>query len=353
MSDKSPNPTQNEEVDLGQLFNAIGKMFDRFFKFIGNIFKGILSVVVYVTKVVLSNFKLISISVLLAAIIGYGLEKTRKSVYFSQMLVKPYFDSKYQLITNINYYNALIADQDYKQLNQIFGVNEDEAKQLIDFEIKPGPENENDRIRLYDRFKRSLDSLTLAEEKVTFNSFVENRSLHSGEIFEINVKSHKKDIFRSLEEGLNSTFSNAYSAKKMKKRDSILKIEKQRILKSLKSVDSLKRIYVEIKKNESNSNNKTFSTQDGLTYVEQRSITKEYELLEKENLLRQQLSALNAQKVEEDEFFDTLSSFQEVGAKYQGLLETYRLVFPALVLVFLILGFLIKQTIHFVKNYDN
>ena len=31
----------NDEVDLGQLFNAIGRLFERFFRFIGRIFKGI------------------------------------------------------------------------------------------------------------------------------------------------------------------------------------------------------------------------------------------------------------------------------------------------------------------------
>jgi hypothetical protein len=41
MSTNTPNNAENEEVDLGQLFNAIGKLFSRLFEFIGNIIKGI------------------------------------------------------------------------------------------------------------------------------------------------------------------------------------------------------------------------------------------------------------------------------------------------------------------------
>ena len=33
MSQEVPQGSQNEEVDLGQLFNMIGKLFDKFFKF--------------------------------------------------------------------------------------------------------------------------------------------------------------------------------------------------------------------------------------------------------------------------------------------------------------------------------
>ena len=39
MSEKLPDNTENQEVDLGQLFIAIGKMFEKFFNFIGKIFK--------------------------------------------------------------------------------------------------------------------------------------------------------------------------------------------------------------------------------------------------------------------------------------------------------------------------
>ena len=119
MSKELQQPPQSEEVDLGQLFKMIGNMFDRLFQFIGGIFKSVFSVIIYTIKAVISNFKIIVLAMVLAGVIGYALEKTKQPVFTSSMLVKPYFDSKFQLVTNIKYYNALIEDKGFKLQNSI------------------------------------------------------------------------------------------------------------------------------------------------------------------------------------------------------------------------------------------
>lgn len=350
MNEKLPQQQTSEEIDLGQLFKLIGKAFDKLFKFIVSIFKAVFSVFVYALKAVVDNFKIIAVSMLVAAIIGLSIEMMKRDVYSSQMLVKPYFDSKYQLVTNINYYNALIGEKDYKQLTEIFDIKEEEAKQIIEFEIHPGPENENDQLIQYDKFLKELDSIRA--QQVDFEEFLENRSIYSGDIFEISVKSFKKDIFRSLEKGLNSTFTNTYSIKKMQKRDSLIAIKKQRILASLTQIDSLKKVYIKVLQEESKNNSLSFSSREGMSFIQEKTETKEYELLKEEDRLRQQLSDLEAQKVEEDVFFDTLSSFQDVGAKYTSITERYSLIFPLLVFVLLCIIYLGKKVVKYVKAYE-
>lgn len=192
MSKNLPEHTPSEEVDLIQIFNVIGGLFKKLADFIKSIFKAIFSVIIFSLKAVIENFKIIAIVVVVFGALGFALEKTRPDVYTSQMLVKPYFDSKFQLVTNINYYNALINEKDYSQLTQIFDISEDDAEQLLQFEIHPGPENENDQIKQYDNFLKGLDSIRAQE--VEFDEFLENRSIYSGDIFEINVESFKKDI---------------------------------------------------------------------------------------------------------------------------------------------------------------
>lgn len=352
MSKDLPQPQQSEEVDLGQLFKLIGNMFDRLFKFVGNIFKAIFSVFIYIIKALIRNFKIIIISMVLAGIIGYGLEKNKRPVFASSMLVKPYFDSKYQLVTNINYYNALIADRDFKQLSNLFKIEEEFAREIIAFEITPGPETENDRILEYEEFIKQIDSTRATN--VYFEEFIESRSIYSGSLFDIAVKSYKKDIFRSLEEGLNSTFTNTYSVKKMEKRDSLIAIDKNRIKKSLVQVDSLKNVYIKVMQEESTSKNSgTITLKDGMSLVQERVKTKEFELLDKELELREALAKLESQKVEEDVFFDTISSFQDVGSVYSSLWSKYSLIFPLIAFVILTIGFLIKRIIRFVINYED
>ena len=350
MSKEVQNQQQSEEVDLNQLFNAIGNLFSKLFGFIGSIFKAIFSVFIYALKAIVKNFKIIGVSMFLAAALGFTIEKLQPDIYISQMLVKPYFDSKYQLVTNVNYYNALIGEKDYKQLIEIFDINENEAMQIIEFEIKPGPENENDKLIQYDKFLKQLDSVRAQE--VDFDEYIENRSIYSGDVFEINVKSFKKDIFRSLENGLKSTFENTYSIKKMEKRDSLIAIDKERIMMSLNKVDSLKTVYLKVLEEESKSKEGSYTTRDGMSFIQEKTRTKEYELLQEEMKLRQELSGLESQKVEEDVYFDTLSSFQDVGAKYSTILQRYTIIFPLLTFLILCFVYLTVKLVKFVNAYE-
>ena len=352
MSKDLQQTPQSEEVDLIQFFKLIGNMFDRLFRFIGHIFKSIFSVIIYAIKAIINNFKIIVIAMVVAAAIGYGLEITKKPVYVSNMLVQPYFDSKFQLVTNVNYYNALIEDKDYMQLSNLFKIEEAYAKKILEFEISPGPETENDRILEFEQFIKQVDSSRA--KKINFKDFLENRSIYSGSVYKIEVKSFKKDIFRSLEEGLNSTFTNTYSVKKMQKRDSLISIDRQRILKSLNQVDSLQDVYINVLKEESNSSRGgTITLKDGMSLVQERIKTKEFELLDKELQLRQSLSNLDAQKVEEDVFFDTLSSFQDVGSEHNSLTSKYSFIFPLISFIILIMVFMLNRVVKFVNNYEN
>jgi hypothetical protein len=350
MSDNLPQNRNNEEVDLLILFDYFGKSLNKVYNFFFNIFKGIFSGIIYALKPLVRNFKLIIIIIITTAVLGYIVQKSQPEIYNSQMLVKPYFDSKYQLITNIMYYNALISEKDYKQLTEIFGISVEDAEKIISFEIHPGPENENDQVVQYDRFVKSIDSVRAQD--ISFDEFIENRSIYSGDIFEIDVTSYKKDIFRSLEEGLNTTFTNTYSVKKMQKRDSLISIERQRILASIKQVDSLQDVYIGVMGEEATSNQGAYTTKDGMTFIQEKTKTKEYELLKEGMALRQALSQLDSQKVEEDVYFDTLSSFQDTGARYSSIWNMYVLIFPLLAFVIFCVVLIIKNLIRFISNYE-
>lgn len=353
MSDNLPKSNNNEEIDILAFFDYFGKKVNSVFKGIGSLLKRVFSIFIYALRALVDNAKLIAIVLILAAIAGFALEKIRPTVYTSQMIVKPYFESKFQLIQNINYYNALIEAKDYKQLTRIFtGINENDAEQLVEFEITPGPETENDKVKQYVNFLKGLDSVR--KQEVDYQNFIDNRSVYSGSIFQISVQSLKKDIFRSLEEGLNSTFTNEYSIKKMEQRDSIMVINKQRILANLETVDSLKRVHTRVfLKGAENQDVGSFTTKDGLAFIQEKTKTKEVDLLNQEMRLRQELSALESKKVEEDVFFDTLSSFQEVGAVYTSIWKRFSIIFPILAFIGLCTAYLTNIIIKYVRNYES
>jgi len=350
MSENSPNTNPSEEVDLGQLFKAISNVFDRFIRFIRYVFKSILSIIIFPLKALITNFKLVIVVIVVSAILGYALESVNPKIYKSEMFVKPYFDSKYQLVNNIDYFNALIESDNYEALSNLFDITNEEAEQIIGFEIMTGPESENDRITQYDNFLRSIDSIRAQE--ITFDDFIENRNIYSSDFFEISVESKKKDIFRKLEQGLNTSFKNTYSEKKMKKRDSLIYLQKQSILASLTSVDSLQKVYIGVLEEESKSSSGSISLGEGFSIEPEKSKTREFELLNKELQLRNELRILEEKKVEEDVFFDIVSGFQEVGNLSDDLTRKYSIIFPLLSIILLFMIFATRKTITFVKDYE-
>lgn len=350
--DKNPHTTsdKSEEIDLVIFFNLIGNFFSRIINFFKSIFRSILSLIVFVLKAIIDNFKIISAALVLSVLIGYGLEKVRPEVYESSMFVKPYFDSKYQLVNNIEYFNSLLQNEEYSTFSELFNINEEDSKKILSFEINIGPESENDKVKDYDEYLKSLDSVRAQE--ISYDDFIENRDIFSSNFFEINVESKKKDIFKKLEEGLNSSFENTYSEKKMKKRDSLIYIQKQNILASIGSVDSLQKVYIRVLEEESKSKSQKIGIGEGFSIEPAESKTREFELLNKELELRRQLRVLDEQKVEEDVFFDTVSGFQEIGNTSRSIYQRYSILLPLLSFIVLCLIFITKLTIRFVKNYE-
>lgn len=346
------NQPPKEEVDLGQVFNAIGNVFDRFFRFIGAIFKSIFGFFVFVLGVIINNFKIIFAVVIIAFLVGLGLEKMKPEVYSSQVLVKPYFDSKYQLVNNINYFNTLIGTQGYTELANIFNISEASAKELKSFEVKPGPESDNEKVKAYGEFLESIDSVSA--KTFTYKQFIANRDIYSGELFEISVESTKKDIFKDLEEGLNGTFKNSHSERMRQKRDAMIEIQKSNLLAGLTSIDSLSKVYISVLKEESRKGATTISFGEGLSLEpESKSKTKEFELLSREIDLRNRIARLEEMKVEEDTYFDVVSGFQEVGNLTSKFKERYSIIFPLIGLLILTLIFMIQRTIKFVRGYGH
>ena len=60
------------------------------------------------------------------------------------MVVRPYFDSKYQLVNNINYFNALISEGNLSELSsKIFEIDSvGGQKKLQGFNMEIGPETD-------------------------------------------------------------------------------------------------------------------------------------------------------------------------------------------------------------------
>jgi hypothetical protein len=350
MNANHPKNSDNEEIDLGQLFNAIGRLFEKLFLFIKGLFTGLFSIIIYALKPVINNFKLISIVLFLAAIIGFTAEKLLPPVYESDMLVQPYFGSKYQLANNVEYFNSLIGEQNAKELSRIFEIDTTDAKALVGFTMEIGPETDNDLLVQYNDYIKSIDS-TLAAE-VTYEQFIENRDILNAEIFSITATAKKNDIFINLEKGFTKTFENDYSRKLREKRDDTIKLRRASLERQLKQIESLQQVYVQVIQKEAENPEVQIGT-DGMFPLQQtKRKTNEYELLERELNIRAAINALDEQLVKEDSYYEILAGFEEVGKKSKTFDKRYSLLFPLIVFSLITIVYFSKKAFYFIKNYD-
>jgi len=348
-STPNQNNSNTEEVDLIVFFNYIGTLFNKLFILINKLFKGLLTSTIYVLRALFLNWKLIGVIIIVSAGLGYGLQKIQPKVYKSSMLIEPKFDSKYQLVGNVSYYNALLTNDKKEELKKIFKVNDETLKTLNHFEIKLGPETENSRILQYQDFYGQLDSIS--REVVDYESFIDNRSLFSGKIYEIEAYAHKPNVFKNFENGLLSSFSNSYSEKMKKRRDTLLDIKISNLKEQIAQVDSLQIVYLEVIRKESKQPNIRFAAGD-TPLIEEKQETKEFQILEKELKLRNDLRALEEQRVEEAVFYDVISSFNEVGNQVESWKNKYMIIFPVLAFVLIIIVFFAKIVINYTLNYE-
>lgn len=350
METKPPNNNTSDDVDLGHVFNAIGRLFERLFRFIGSIFKGILAFFIFFLKVIIANIVIIAIVLGLAFAIGFFTEKVKKPVYEASMIVKPYFDSKYQLISSIDYFNSLLNEKRYDLVSDIFEISEEESQSLTKFEVKVGPETKNDLLRQYDEYLKSLDSSRA--NTVTYTDFVENRDIYSSELFLVTAKSRKKDIFRKLEGSIDAIFSNSYSIEQKAKRDQILKIKKETFEKDLESMDSLQSLYSNVIRKEADRGTVSVNVQGLLPMQQEKAETREFDVLIIGMRTRDSIKLLDQMEVEENSYFEVLSRFPEVGKKKSDIFSKDWFMYPAFAFIGLCIIYIVISTIKYIKNHD-
>ncbi|WP_370226883.1 hypothetical protein [Mesoflavibacter sp.] len=352
MSKELPNnQKQNEEVDLIVFFNLIGNAINKVIDFFKGILKTIFSSIIYALKTLFKSWKIVLGVLLIAAIVGYALEKSRPTIYTTEMLVEPYFNSKYQLVTNINYFNALISNNEKETLKEIFKVGDDVINEVRSFEIEPGPETENDKLLQYEEFISKLDSVRAQD--YSYEEFLENRSVYAGRYFLIKANAYKSDIFKDLEGGILNSFTNDYTNKEMKRRDTLIEIQKQNLYDQLKQVDSLKQFYIDVVRAEADNKKQNVRLGEFSITSNESSKTREFDLLKEEQKIRNEIKKLEEEKIEQDVIFEVISSFQRVGNASSSWLEKYSIIFPVLAFILLIIFFIAKKVIIFTLNYED
>ena len=319
-SNNSSHKSNEEEIDLGQLFTLIGKGFSNLFGFFGDIIKTGFNWIISLILVIRRNFILFTISSVAGLMLGFVYQNYYYiPKYESEMMVKPNFGSTIQLYRSIDNYQNLISQKNYSKLSEVLNISEEDAKNLVTFKVEPYA-NKNQSVKAYGRFLSSLD--TMVVKNIGFDDFIANQPVESFELHIIEVKSKDKFIFSKLESPIISSVSNNefYKLEQIIAHDNLVS-EKQSIELSLIELDTLRVLNKEIMIRESE---KEASTGTNIYMSSKKSQTlisyEDYKPLNKD------LSKINRDIMASSTTINVVSAFDNIGKKEKKWFKSFYLL---------------------------
>ncbi|MEW4922371.1 hypothetical protein [Algibacter sp. 2305UL17-15] len=340
--DLPQQPQQSEEVDLGQLFNLIGKMFEKLFSFIGQIISKLYDVLLLLLIHFFKRIKWYILVVVLGIIVGYFLDKKASKVYGASMQLETNYNSARQVYENISFLNQLAAvDQDSVELGKRLNISPSEAKSIKGFSIKPNID-ENDKMKLFSDFRAQLDSLT--RSTFTYNDYIDGLSSHSFSTHQIEVTSDDKFIYSKLNDGLPKELADNSYLNEIK--DVTLEnfVRREKVLQAQKrTLDSLSDFYLDIRKSEAAKNTATSGSGTNLFLGEMRQeslVVDETKIIERRLELDNERLKLYLESVENKYIVNPISEFPAAGYDIRQWTEKAKfrlpLLFALITLIFFI-----------------
>ncbi len=344
----STNQTNNEEVDLGNLFKVIGKGFQNLFNVIGQFFKALFHLFILALLFLRNNAIKLGIAMFIGAVIGLYLDFNKPKQYSSTMIVEPNFKSAQQLYKNIHFYHELVKQKDSSLLAQTFNIPINEASKLKGFYIEP-IRNENEKYQFFDDFIQEVDTTTV--KNINIKEFKKGFTDYNYSYHQIKVKSLSNTIFEKLSNPIISSIENNPYYKYQKKiNDENLHQNEKVLVKSLQEVDTLRKIYNEVLITEANKD--ASSTNINLAQGSRR--TNEIQLFKESLDLNEELIDNNKEKAETTEILNVVSTFSKVGIKERSLRKKWAVIlglgFGVAMLIFILALQLNKYLVNYKKT---
>ncbi|WP_298532292.1 hypothetical protein [uncultured Algibacter sp.] len=348
MSKDLPQPQPSEEVDLGQLFKLIGNAFNRFFKFIGSIFRGVFQLIITFLLFVRKHFLKLAVVTVLGFAIGFYADIKKEPRFISSMVLEPNFNSVQQLYNNINFYNELAESNDSTALAEALDITIREAATMKEFGVE-SYSDENQKVQLFDKFVRSLDTTT--QKAIDIKAYLENFNSLDARFHTVHVVATDNGIAKKIQPSIiNSISRNDYFNLQKDISDINIKLQDSLYKKQIDEIDSLQVFYKKLMLKEADK-------PEGATSINlaesSGSDNKELSLINKMEELKISLVELNEERANKSSILNVISDFPRKGVEIKGLINSYKFRIPFLLLslTFLIFGLLSLNS--YLKNYKS
>lgn len=347
MSNEDPQPQQSEEVDLGQLFKLIGNAFNRFFKFIASIFIGIFHTIILFLLFLQKHIIKFAIIGFIGLAIGFYLDSNKEPKYISTMVVEPNFNSVQQLYNNINFYNDLAKAEDSTALAEAFNISTKEAGSIKEFMVE-SYSDENQKVQLFDKFFRSLD--TTIQKNIDMESYLKNFNSFDARFHTISVIATDNSIAKKIQPTIiNSISRNSYFNLQKDISDTNIKLQDSLYNKQITEIDSLQLLYKKVMLKEADRPMEGTSISLGENGGREN---KELALINKMEELKSGLVELNVERANKSSILNVISDFPRKGVEVKGILKSYKFLVTSFLIGLTLLILVLLSLNAYLKNYE-
>lgn len=346
MADQPANQNTSDEIDLGQLFQVIGRGFQKFFNFIGNIFKGLFHLLMLFLLFLQKHFIILGATLVLGGIGGYFLDNMFPDKYVSKMVVEPNFNSVQQLYNNLDFYNDLAMAQDSSALATALNITEHEAASIKEI-FADSYSDENQKIKLFDEFIKELDSTTI--KTIDFENYLKNFNSLDARFHQISVISTDNRVAKKMQPAIiNSISVNDYFKLQKKINDENLKLQEEIYKQQLVEIDSLQSLYrtVLVKEADKPMQGTNISLAEG-----GESKNRELALVQEKDVLKEKLVELNEERANKSTIINVISDFPTRGVEMKGIWNSYKFKLPIIMLVAMLAVLGIINLNKFLRTY--
>ncbi|MFD2100191.1 hypothetical protein [Flagellimonas iocasae] len=347
MADQPVNQNSSDEIDLGQLFQMIGRGFQKFFNFIGSIFKGIFHVLMLFLLFIQKNIIIIGAALIIGGIGGFIMDSIFPEKYISKMVVEPNFNSVQQLYNNIAFYNDLADAKDSVALATALNITEHEAASVEEIFVD-SYSDENQKIKLFDKFIKELDTTTI--KTIDFENYLKNFNSLDARFHQISVISTNNRVAKKMQPAIiNSISVNQYFKLQKEINDDNLELQEGIYKQQLVEIDSLQSLYRTVMVKEADKPMQGTS----INMAESGdSRNRELALIQEKDVLKEKLVELNEEKANKSTIINVISDFPTRGVEQKGIWNSFKFKLPMLLLA-LVLGIsALLELNRFLKTYN-
>ena len=340
--------SSNDEIDLGQIFQMIGRGFRNLFDFIGNIFKGLFHILILFLLFIKRHLIKFVIAGILGIALGYYLDSSKVPVFTSSMVVEPNFNSAQQLYNNIGFYNELAESKDSIALAEALDISMSEAATIKKLSVESYAD-ENQKVKLFDSFVRSLDTTT--RKAIDIENYLKNFNSIDARFHTITLLATNNTIAKKVQPTIiNSISRNVYFQLQQKINDTNLNLQDSIYKKQLVEIDSLQSLYKRVMEKQAenplqgtNINLGDNSTDDN----------KELALINQVDKFKESLVQLNQERANKSSILNVISAFPRQGVEVTGFWNRYIFLIPTVFIGLVFLALALLYLNRFLKNYGD